>query len=69
MYPVSDPQLVIDSRTFKCTPRSALSTGATCQLTQFASHIPNYSDNAHKQIIDQVSLRMMWILFKVLILH
>jgi len=34
MYPVSDPQLVIDSRTLKCTSRSALSTGATCQLTQ-----------------------------------
>jgi hypothetical protein len=45
MYPVSDPQLVIDSRTFKCTPRSALSTGATCQLTQFVAHIPNKLDN------------------------
>ena len=52
MYPVSDPQLVIDSRTLKCTSRSALSTGATCQLTQFVAYIPNKLDNAHKQITD-----------------
>jgi len=59
MYPVSDPQLVIDSRTVKCTSRSALSTGATCQLTQFVAYIPNKLDNAHKQITDKVKLRII----------
>ena len=40
MYPVSDPQLVIDSHTFECTSPSALSSGATSSIYSFDEYIP-----------------------------
>ena len=45
MYPVSDPQLVIDSHTFKCTSPSALSSGATSSICLLDAYIP--SDSFH----------------------
>jgi len=55
MYPVSDPHLVIDSHTFKCTSRSALSTGATLSIYSFEAYIPNKLDIAsNKNKLDEV---------------
>ena len=67
MYPVSDPHLVIDSHTFKCTSRSALSTGATLSIHSFEAYIPNKLDIAsNKNKLDEVKIRSIKFLFKLL---
>ena len=67
MYPVSDPQLVIDSHTFKCTSPSALSSGATQSIYSFEVYIPNKLDIAsNKNKLDQVRIRKTRFLFKCL---
>ena len=54
MYPVSDPQLVIDSHTFKCTSPSALSSGATSSIYLFDAYIPSDSFHYFKHYLNCV---------------